>query len=217
MNYWLIVILNLCILVPAVTGILRFSKINRIYYPIVYCIWLGSLVEMTSTTIVLNGYSNAVISNIYTLVESILILWLFKEWKLFTKKEILFKLIIAVLSLAWILEIFIFSKIIYFCSYFRILYSFIIVLMSIIIINHLVVSERKNLLKNSTFLFCIAFVFYYTLQVLVEAFWVYDINDQDFSTKVYNISVITNFIANLLFTVAILWIPKRQKFTLPSS
>lgn len=217
MNYWLIVILNLCILVPAATGLLRFRKINRFYYPIIFCIWLGSLVEITSVILVLYRHSNAVVSNIYVLIESLLLLWQFKRWKLFKKKKQLFSISIALFSILWLLENFYFSTIFNFCSYFRILYSFITVLMSIVIINQLVVSERKSLLKNSSFLLCVGLVFYYTLQALVEAFWVYGVDDKVFSTNVYNISVITNFITNLLYTVAIIWIPPRQRFTLPSS
>ena len=217
MNFWLITILNLYILVPAVTGLARFSKINKVYHPFIYCIWLGSLIEIVSNVFVLNGYSNAVVSNIYVLAESLLLAWQFRNWKSFEKGKILFPVIIAIFSISWVLENFVFSKIIYFSSYFRIVYSFIIVMLSIIIINRQIVTERKSLLKNPVFLICIAFVFYYTLKVMVEAFWVYGINDKSFGTKIYYISIVTNFIANLLYTVAIVWIPTKLRFTLPSS
>jgi hypothetical protein len=177
MNYWLVAILSLCILIPATIGLIRFSKINRAYYPFIYCIWLGALIEIINNILVL----------------------------------------IAIFIITWISENFIISKITYFSSYFIIEYSFILVMMSITIINRLIIMERNNILKNPTFLLCIAFVFYYTLQTMVEAFWVYGINDTNFSNNVFNISVITNFITNLLYTVAIIWIPTRQKFTLPSS
>ncbi len=216
MNFWIDAILNLCILVPAVIGCIRFSKINRAYYPFIYCIWLGAFIEIISIILALNRYSNAAISNIYVLAEAILLTWQFWNWNLFEKRKILFQVIIAIFSITWILENFIFSKITYFSSYFRIVYSFIIVLMSITIINRLIVTERKNLLKNPTFLLCMAFVFYYTLRVMVEAFWVIGVN-KDFSNSVYHISIVTNFIANLLYSVAILWIPTKQRFTLPSS
>ncbi len=217
MVFWVVTILNMCILIPAVTGLVRYSKINPNYYPFIYCIWAGLMVEIVSNIFVLNGYSNAVISNVYVLIESLMLLWLFTRWKLFEIRKILLSSIIVIFVVMWILENFVFSKITSFCSYFRILYSFVIVIMSIIIVNRLVVSERKNLLKNSTFLFCIAFIFYYTLQIMVEAFWIYGVDNDNFSRNVYYISIVTNFITNLLFTVAIIWIPTRQRFTLPSS
>jgi len=217
MHFWLVTILNLCILIPAVLGCIRYSKINRVYYPVVYCIWIGAIIEVISHLFILSGYSNAVVSNIYVLVESILLSWQFKNWGIFDKRKYLFTWLIPLFLATWCLENFVFSKIIYFSSYFRIVYSFIIVIMSIIIINRLIVTERKSLLKNSTFLICIAFVFYYTLKVIVEAFWLYGLNDNQFSTNLYDIAIFTNFFANLIYSVAILWMPNKQRFTLPSS
>jgi hypothetical protein len=133
------------------------------------------------------------------------------------KRKNLFPLIILVLMTTWALENFVFSKIIYFSSYFRIVYSFIVVILSIALINRLIVTERKSLLSNPTFLLCVSFVFYYTLKVMVEAFWVYGINNKNFSNNVYDISIITNFISNIIYAVAILWMPIKQRFTLPSS
>ena len=216
MNYWLIAILNLCIILPAATGLVRFSKINRAYWPFMYCMWLATLVEITSILLAFNGLPNAVISNTYTLIESILITWLFYKWEIFEKRKNVLYILIATLIIFWGVEVFIVRTIFDFCSHFRIFYSFIIVMLGISTINGLIIRERKTLLKNSTFLLCIGFAFYYTLQIMVEAFWISNITDKNFSANIYNISVITNFITNLLYTVAILWIPTRLKFTLPS-
>lgn len=84
-------------------------------------------------------------------------------------------------------------------------------------INRLIGSERKTLLKNSIFIISTIFVFYFTLKVIVEAFWVYGLNETNFQTNVYHISVIVNVFANLLYTIAILWMPSKQRFTLQSS
>lgn len=216
MNFWVDELLDICILIPAIIAGIRFSKINKSYYPFVYCIWLGTFVELFSIFIILKGYSNAVISNIYVLIESILITWQFKCWKLFSPKKYLFHFIVAIFSIFWILENLFISKVTNFCTYFRITYSFFIVIMSILFLNYLILTERRNLMKNSIFIITVSFIFYYTLQILVEAFWVYNVNDS-YRISVYDISVITNFIANLLFALAIIWIPIKQRFTLPSS
>lgn len=210
-------LLNLCIVIPAITGIIRFSKINQIFHPFIYFIGLGTLNEIGSYLIIFNGFSNVIISNIYVLLESCLILWQFRNWKLFKKRRVFFGLVLVTFAVAWLLENFIFSHITIFCSHFRIFYSFCIVMCSIIVINSLITTERRNLLKNSTFLICIGYAFYYTLQILVEAFWIYGLGDQGFSTNVYYISIIANFITNLVYTVAIIWIPSKLRFTLPSS
>ena len=125
--------------------------------------------------------------------------------------------IVALIISAWVLENFIFFKITRYNSYFLITYSFLVSFMSISIINRLIVTERKKLVKNPIFILCVAFVVYYTFSVLSEAFWIYGIDENyGLSIKIHSISVLTNFIAILLYSVAILWMPSKQKFTLPS-
>lgn len=219
MNFWYSLILNKCILIPAITGLVRFGKISRAFYPFVYCIWIGAITEISSDILILNRHSNAIITDIYILVESLFFIWLFNNWKLFYRNKVYFKVIGACLLVGWTIEMLLFATPIYFNSYFRIGDSFLVVIMSITIMNRLITLERKSLLKNAVFLFCISFVFYYTFQILVEVFMLYgeSFKIRMFSRNVYYISTFTNFITNLLYTIAILWIPARQNFTIPSS
>ena len=206
------------IIIPAIIGLVRYTKINKAYYPFIYCIWIGLINEIVSYCLIERGYYNTVNSNIFMLLESLLLLWQFKNWGLFQKKKLLLQVILMLIVIAWVLENFIFFKITRYNSYFLITYSFLISFMSISIINRLIVTERKRLVKNPTFILCVAFVMYYTYSVFSEAFWIYGVDENpDLAVKVHSITVLTNFIAILLYTVAILWMPSKQKFTLPSS
>ena len=206
------------IIIPAIIGLVRYTKINKAYYPFIYCIWIGLINEIVSYCLIERGYYNTVNSNIFMLLESLLLLWQFKNWGLFQKKKLLLQVILMLIVIAWVLENFIFFKITRYNSYFLITYSFLISFMSISIINRLIVTERKRLVKNATFILCVAFVMYYTYGVLSEAFWIYGVDENpDLAVKVHSITVLTNFIAILFYTVAILWMPSKQKFTLPSS
>lgn len=218
MDFNLVVILSLSIIVPAVIGLIRFAKINKAFYPFIFCIWLGTINEIISVIIVFNHHSNAVNGNIYLLVESLLFVWQFERWKLFNNNNVWFKVIVASLLLLWLSENIFISDIYHFNSYFRIYYSTLLTFMGISEINRLIVTERKSIVKNPTFLICVAFIIYYTMSLLAEVFWIYGINlNKTFKTKVYHISVITNFISIILYTLAILWMPIKQRFTLPSS
>jgi hypothetical protein len=89
--------------------------------------------------------------------------------------------------------------------------------MSIAVLNILLTRERKSLLSHPVFLFCISFIIYYFYKVLVEAFWVYGLNSgKGFRMRVYAILMYINAFTNIMYAIAILWIPKRQRFTLPS-
>lgn len=216
MNYTLIVIFSFSIFIAVIISIVRFRFISRSFYPFVYCLWIGLINEGISYFITLSGHTNAVNNNIYILIESILIVWQFKRWGLFRRRRYLFGLIIFLFIGVWLIENFIVSHITLIGSYFRVTYSFIIVLLSIHLINELIVKERGNLLKNAIFLFCVTFVIYYTYKVFVEIFWLYGLNSsKNFRIRVYDILAYINLLSNLIYALAILWIPKRQKFTLP--
>lgn len=217
MNYTIRLILSFAIGIPVIISWVRFKKINPTYYPFIFCLWLGLLNEILSYILSRVFHSNAINNNIYVLLESFLITWQFHEWKLFSRLKSLYIVLLCIFSATWIVENFIISKISYFSSYFRILYSFVIVLMSISLLNFLLVRERKSLLLNPVFLICATFVVYYTYKVLVEAFWVYGLNSsKEFRVQIYEIFVFINLFSNLTYTLAVLWMPTKQRFTLPS-
>ena len=173
--------------------------------------------ELISFLMTKNGQTTAINNNIYVLIESILISWQFKKWGLLQRPRFLFPLLLVLLIISWIVENFIVFKITYISSYFRVLYSFIIVLMSVSVINGLFILDKKDILRNPIFLICIGFIFYYTYKVLVETFWIYGLNhSRGFRNNVYIILTYVNLFANLIYALAVLWMPTKQRFTLPS-
>jgi hypothetical protein len=216
MNYALLLVFSYSILLPFLISVLRFKVIAREYHPFIYLLLLGVVNEIISTILNYKGYSNAVNSNIYVLLESVMLVWLFARWKLFRRPALFYALLIFLISF-WLFENFYISKISYFSSYFRILYSFVIVLMSIQIVNRLIVREQRSLVKNSMFIISVGFIIYYIYKILVEIFWVYGLNNsKEFQNDVYNILHFINLFTNLIFALAILWMPRKREFMLQS-
>jgi hypothetical protein len=55
---------------------------------------------------------------------------------------------------------------------------------------------------------------YFTYSVLVEAFWIFGINHSSvFRNNIYGILSYINLFVNLLFTLAIVWMPTRLVFS----
>jgi hypothetical protein len=216
MSYSTIEIFSFSIVAAALIGGIRFTRISPAYYPFLICIWAGLLNEIISYIIIHSGHSNAPNSNIYILAEALLLTWQFKRWGIFARTKILFHGLIIFFVSVWVLENFVVYKITYFSSYFRMVYSFALALMSINHINVLIHKERKQLLRNPEFLICMAFVIYYTYKVMVEAFWIYGLNNSDdFRKNVYLILAYINLFANLIYALAILWMPTKHRFSLP--
>src|SRR5216110_770679 len=104
MNFTLAVIFSFSIFVAAIIGLIRFKRISPVYYPFLYCVWLGTVNEILSYILIRMGYSTAINISIYVLVESLLFTWQFKNWGLFRRSKILFPILIASLILFWSAE-----------------------------------------------------------------------------------------------------------------
>ena len=216
MSYKLGLIFSFSIGIAAIIGWIRFKKVNPAYYPFIFCMWLGFLNEIIGYFITHRGYSNAINNNIYVLAESLLFTWQFKNWRLFHRSKYLFPLLLISLILIWITEGFLIKGINHMFTYFRIIYSFLIVLMSINMINRQLMRERKSIYKNPIFIICMAFLVYYTFTVIVVVFWQYGLNvSMQFVMNLTTILIYINLFTNLIFALAILWIPTKHRFSLP--
>ena len=208
--------LSLLILIPSVVGWARFHKISSAFLPFLLLTWIGAVNEVTTFTLVFGFHQyNIVNTNLYQLIEALLILWQFKRWHLFINEKG-FQAIFASFVGAFLLENILVSKIyLGFNSYFHIYYSFIIVLLSINMINQVLMKERGSLLYNSTFIISSVFVVLFTYTLLVETFWAYGLKmSADFRISLNHIFYVINFLCNVIFTLAIVWMPKRQAFIL---
>jgi hypothetical protein len=214
-TYYFLKVLNLLIIIPVIISIVRFNKINPVFRPFAYLLWGGCLNEVFSGVVIQMGYYNTVNFNIWLLLEAYILIWLFKEWRLPVSSKKLYNSMFFIYSIAWLLETIFISKLtLGFNSYFRILYSFITVLMSISLINFLLLKER-NLLRNPMFIISCAFILFYTITSVAEAFYAYGLHFPGKGDIYMSVVItVTNFVCNLIFVLAILWMPKRQAFSL---
>ena len=218
MNFILSVACSMSIVFAAIIGAWRFGKINPVFRPFLFCVWLGLLNEIVSIITARTIHNTAINGNVYVLCESLLLLWQFRQWELFGRQRWMVNAIGSFLVLAWVIENFMLFSIVQFSSWFRIIYSFVIVLLSVSMLNRQILVEKGPLLKNPVALLCLAFIIYYTYKVLVETFWVYGLNESTtFQTKVYLILDYFNLFSNLIYALAVLWMPTKHRFTMLSS
>ena len=202
-------------MIPAVVGWIRFPQINPVFYPFLISIWLNALNVIFGSIIVQFGYYNIFHYNIWFLIDAFLLLWLFKKWNLFESKKVYYSLWVL-LSVCWLAESIFLSKLTRdYNSYFRIFYSFLIVLMSISTINSLLMRERKPLIRNPMFIICCTFALYNTITVVAEAFFASHLQLGDsFRINMDFMILYAGFLFNTIYAIAILWMPKKQAFIL---
>ena len=216
MNFILGSIFSFTILIAGIIALIRFRQIHKTYYLFLYFVWLACLNELLSYFLATTKHSTFLNNNIYVLFESLLIILFLKKRLSAMKYNIIFHILIVSIIGAWGYENLILGKIFTVSSYFRVYYSFVLVLLSITTINKLLSTVRTNIFANSVFLICIGFILYFTIKILVEIFWLYGIYNQNFQSLVYNIIIYINLFTNLIYALAILWMPKKQIFTMPS-
>ncbi len=217
MSFELAVILSFTILIPGLFSLVRYAHIHRSYYPFLYLIWLGCINELLSFILVMNRINSSINSNIYVLAASLLIVYFLKRQNAFKNFKHLFWAIINGLIILWVIENIILGKLTSVSVFFRIIFALIIVLLSITLINNSISNVRKNILTNSEFLISTAFIISFTFKILVETFWLYGLNSSpNFQIFVYDIMIYINVLCNLFYSFAILWMPKKQIFTMQS-
>ena len=213
MTYNEIALLSFSVFIAAIIGIIRFNKIEAVYYPFIYCMWIASVNEMLSYLLAKAGFSTNTNNNCYVLFEALLITWQFKKWEIFERSPKVYYYVLIFIVLSWSVENLGFSVIHKLTFYFRVLYSLLVILMSIHCINGEIMGYRGPFFKNAKFIICIGYLIFFTFKILTDAFWSYGIKVSDtFNNNLYIVFIWINFIVNILFGIAILWIPPKPRF-----
>ena len=147
-------------------------------------------------------------------MESLLYLWLFKNWGAFFKLMTIFYFLIVFLIAVWGYDNLVRNSIITTNSLFRIVYSFVLIFLSIEQLNRLITTARKNILRNSIFVICTGIIIYFSYKATTEVFYFIRLKaSTQFYINISTIMVFINCFVNLLFAWAVIWIPKKQKYT----
>jgi len=71
---------------------------------------------------------------------------------------------------------------------------------------------------DAVFILCTGFIIYFTFKALIQAFAIYGFSrGNSFLLNIYIIMIYLNFLVNLLYLYAVLWIPTKIKYSMPLS
>jgi hypothetical protein len=214
MNYSVMILFSYSIFIAIALSVIRSRMITSMYYPFILLIWIAGLNEILNHWLMIHKYYNAINSNIYTLLEAMLLLEFFRQTKMLGRFRV-YPFLMLLFAVTWIIDNFWIGTFgIYFNSYFNIIAALPIVFISINIINEILTRER-DILKNPLFILCTGFIIYFTYRIMVELFYINGKNiSKEFTNKVYDIHTWINLFCNLIYAVGILWMQRRKAFTL---
>lgn len=208
-------IMAFTILIAGVIAMIRYRKIDPVFLPFILCIWIASITEIVCDIIIYTYGNDGVFINIYTLLEAVLLTWQFRRWGLLKRPSWLFPALLAMLCAWWIVESSVWGTFDAEINYFQLGSSLLIAVLGLVQLNRLLQEENRTLLKNPVFLISFAFVIYFTLNVIVGLFWLYSLHlSLAFQTAFVNIITSVNCVCNLIYALAVLWMPSKQRFSM---
>lgn len=206
-------LLNLSLLLPAFAVTIKISG-NKNLLPLLICFYFGLITTLFFYFLKTPAQKN-IAANCYIFLEYGLLLWQLHKWGIPAKRQML---------LVFLCTGFIFWGYSSLCIFdfgerntvFRIVYSFILVLLSIEIINKLAF-ERHSLIRDHRFLIALALIFFYTYNIIIETFCIsVSLFSAQFLKSVFSIKTYLNFSINILYFIALLCIPTKKKFSILS-
>jgi hypothetical protein len=202
-------------LLPLIVGLVRYRRLGRMHRPFLLMLACAVVNQLVSYIVLKTMHNNSVPNNIYGLLEWILIAWQFHVWGLLRNNKRVFYLLVVLVSLIWVVEDIVLGGITDWPPYFQVFYSFVIVLMSVGKINFMITHDNRNLGGNPIFLICIGFIILFIYEIVLE--WAYQMSLQG-ATETTNRIIIgysyVDVLVNIIFAIALLRIPRPQKFTL---
>lgn len=211
-------ILSLSIGIAVIIGIVRFRRIDSSYYPFIYNCFAALAVEILNRILTLTGHPVAftLALNIFSYIDFFLFLWLFHNWGLFNKRRSTFITIASVFFLIWLGENVLVTGFVKHNFYYFLLYAFALIFFSVSTFNKMVVHERSSIFRNPKFWICLGLIIFYTFFILVVTTGISLFNNKvsvQFRRDLQEIGAFSNLLVNLLYAVAVIWVPRKKNFT----
>ncbi len=199
----------------AVTGAIRWQKIDPSNRPIILAWWTVVLTETAQFLAISNAVYPNPIYNIYIVPLLAFLLFQFKEWGVLHLRWAV--VLFVALMVVWVADFFIVEGYQFTArrNFYRLCFNLVIVVLAVTSINKQIMSERKILLTNHRFLICMGLTVYYTYRVLVDAFLLKGFSNE-FVTSLSSFNRYLLQFYYLILFLAALWIPRKKNYILPS-
>lgn len=191
------------VLIPIGASIWKRHEIWRKFSLLILFLITGGITDFISYQSMKLYGSNTIISNIYQIVEFVILIWMFNRWP--TKRKSRFhSMIILIGIIIWIIDFCIINSLKEYSPIFRVFGSMLIVFVCIDQINYTILN-RENSIIISRMLIKIGFVLYFFYKALVESFDLLHTDIQyTYSDRFWFIQNSLSILLNIFITIAFL-------------
>ncbi len=217
MNYYQLMLISNCsILLPLLLCLWNLKEMCKPRYLPFLCFIITFSVNEIISLVMLSFFQEkkGLNCDIYFLLESIILFWIFKRWGLFKGRSKIYNVLPLVYILCWSLEIN-YRGFICFLPAFIIFYAFVAVIMSINMINNILLHELTKITYNPVFTISCSLLIFFIYAIIHVIFWLPELNtDVEFKWKVLTILNIINIVSNIGYATAVVQIQKSKKLQL---
>lgn len=212
MNYfWVFIVSAFSIALPVIFSFARLKRFGKRYRPLLFLFVTGLLNEIISYLMIKQYRNNLPNSNIYTIVEYILLSWLFFSISKQNLSRV--RLALSLAMIIWIADNFWWNKLAESNTIFRMYSSLMFISLSMDKINQLLMGNFWDPYKNTDLLLCLSLLAYHTYRLWINIFHLFVKSMEPiFFIRLWLILCCINLLANITYSIAILCIPKQKNY-----
>ncbi len=196
----------------AVMAIFRYRNADTDFHPFIYLLWMGFINEALSTMLIKTGHSNAINNNIYVLLEAGLLLWQFYKWGVLKRYGWMYVIAGVLVGLGWGLENVWLGEIRSFDNLFRMYTAVLVISLALIKLTQRAAEIRERRYTKTCFLICAGLLLYFCVNLYLEIL-LHFFHTATWTGALFWWSGWVNIVANILFFIAVLWIPGKAFYT----
>ena len=208
------------LLIPFCVALFRWRRTEKTYYPFYILLTLGVIQETVSFWMIHWLHrTNAPSVNIYGFLECSVIFWQFYCWNGFrsfgSPLTWLYALQAGSFGLWAVCNLLFFHLDDFVFPFYRILYPFVIVLLSVNEINLMITHDNRNLYRNPRFVICLGFIVFFLYQILYEGAFLVGGTDKTevVPSEIIKLFNYVNAFVNGLYLIATLLVPRKRSST----
>ena len=206
------IVFRLAIGIAAVMALIRYRRSDPCFYPFFIFLWIGLIHVLGNGMLMICGYFTSWNDNVLYLFSVVVGIWQFWEWGLWKERSGYFLWLLTFLGLFWLVETCLRLEGSEVNSYFLIVSSLCLVLMSVRWIAGRLYTEYEYLHRDPVFMICFGFIIHFSVFILVESSWISRMNEEPgFRRIIYNVMAWVHIVTGILFAMAVRWVPVRKE------
>lgn len=206
-------IITMTIILPLLIGLIRIKVIHQSYFPFLLFLFLGFLADFSAFFIYNIFYIN-LIQDSFSLISVCVLMTLYFQWGLFKNSKTKLLLYIIVMIIVQILDVLLQSNKNIKIPWGYITNVSIITVSSIFLVNTEFSTSKGNFFRQSRVLILIpiiiGYLYFITINILMA--FLFNIHTQKLFGELYYVINYINLFSYILFTLALLWAPKKEKY-----